>query len=154
MNSSSASAKSDQVDRQTDVKTSPDLPAPVQRYFETLNRGAFEQTAALFAENGRMVPPFEQPIQGRGAIAHYLHTEANGMSLTPVGCEFVAPSEKTDKGGVEADSLQVFLVRGKVKTPLFGVNVAWQFSLNAADEITKVQIKLLATLGELIKFKR
>ncbi|MGB3293210.1 MAG: nuclear transport factor 2 family protein [Phormidesmis sp.] len=154
MNSSSASAKSDQVDRQTDVKTSPDLPAPVQRYFETLNRGAFEQTAALFAENGRMVPPFEQPIQGRGAIAHYLGTEAHDMSLTPLECEPVAPAADQAEEAADANSLQRFLVRGKVKTHLLGVNVAWQFDLNAVDEITKVRIKLLASLQELIKFNR
>lgn len=152
MDASLASAKSDQAVN-ADVKIVSNLPVPVQCYFETLNQGAFEQAAALFAENGQMVPPFEQPIEGRAAIAHYLSTEARDMNLTPLECESIAPSAD-QTADIDADSLQRFLVRGKVKTPLLGVNVAWQFDLNAIDEIAKVRIKLLASLQELIKFNR
>ncbi len=154
MDASLASAKSDQAVN-ADVKVVSNLPVPVQCYFETLNQGAFEQAAALFAENGQMVPPFEQPIEGRAAIAHYLSTEARDMSLTPLECESIAPSaDQTAEAAIDNDLLQHYLVRGKVKTPLLGVNVAWQFDLNAVDEITKVRIKLLASLQELIKFNR
>ena len=145
-----ASAQPDQAD----IESVLDLPMPVQRYFETLNQGAFEQTAALFAQDGQMVPPFEQPIEGRAAIARYLDAEARDMRLTPLECEPISPStDPSDEVPID-DNVQNFLVRGKVTTPLLGVNVAWQFDLNAVDEITKVQIKLLASVQELIKFNR
>lgn len=149
MDSSSASA----TDSPTSANFAPDLPATIQRYFDALNGGAFEQTAALFAEQGQMVPPFEQPIVGRVAIAQYLRSEASDMSVTPIECEPIA-ADPADKEAIDSDTLQRFLVRGKVKTPLLGVNVAWQFHLNTASEIIKIRIKLLATLQELIKFNR
>ena len=145
-----ASAQPDQAD----VECVLDLPVPIQRYFGTLNQGAFEQTAALFAQDGQMVPPFEQPIEGREAIARYLDAEARNMSLTPLECEPIAPSTDPSDEVPNDDDVQYFLVRGKVKTPLLGVNVAWQFDLNATNEIVKVRIKLLASLQELIKFNR
>ena len=151
MDASSASAQLDQAN----IENVLNLPVPIQRYFETLNQGAFEKTAALFAQDGQMVPPFEQPIEGREAIARYLDAEARDMSLTPLECEPIAPSaDQTDEATIDGDSLQHFLIRGKVQTPLLGVNVAWQFDLNAVEEITKVRIKLLASLQELIKFNR
>lgn len=125
------------------------LPEPVQRYFDRLNRGEFERAAALFAEDGQLLPPLEKPIRGRAAIAHYLTTEAQGMTLTPLRCETPEQSAQT-----EDEPAVNFVVRGKVKTSLFVVNVAWQFSLNAAGEITRVKIKLLAKLEELLKFKQ
>ncbi|WP_121969351.1 ketosteroid isomerase family protein [Leptolyngbya sp. BC1307] len=151
--STSTQAAADQqpgeVEKWADARTDNlALPEQLQRYFEHLNQGEFEQAAALFAEDGQMLPPFEQPILGRGAIAHYLTTEASGMMLTPLRCE------KPDQG-IDLEGEQVsFVVRGKVKTALFVVNVAWQFSLNAANEITRVKIKLLARLEELLKFKQ
>ncbi len=129
------------------------LPDSVQRYFETANAGEFEKTSALFADDGKLVPPFEQPIIGRDAIAQYLGTEAKGMTFTPIKYE---QCEALDPAMSEADvsvSLQHCLVRGKVKTALFVVNVAWEFSLNKAQEISSVKIKLLAKLNELLKLK-
>jgi hypothetical protein len=41
----------------------------ILHYFETLNAGEFEATSRLFAEDGVLQAPFEQPIVGRGAIA-------------------------------------------------------------------------------------
>lgn len=117
------------------------LPGSVRRYFETVNAGEFEQTAALFAEDGQLVPPFDQPIVGRGAIAQFLKDEATGMEFTPLRYE------------TDPDHLEGHLVRGKVKTSLFTVNVAWNFSLSQTHEITRVEIKLLATLNELLKLK-
>jgi hypothetical protein len=39
----------------------------ILRYFETLNAGEFEATAALFAVDGVMRPPFESDIVGTDA---------------------------------------------------------------------------------------
>ncbi|MGL5076282.1 MAG: hypothetical protein ACRDBG_10685, partial [Waterburya sp.] len=55
----------------------------IDNYFATINREDFEQTAALFAEDGKLLAPFEDPILGRDAIALYLHKEAKGMKLLP-----------------------------------------------------------------------
>ena len=41
-------------------------------------------------------------------------------------------------------------VRGRVKALVFTVNTAWIFDLNDRDEIQSVQIKLLASLQELL----
>ncbi len=55
----------------------------VLRYFETLNAGEFEATAALFAEDGVMHPPFESGIVGPNAIAAYLNKKPKILKLTP-----------------------------------------------------------------------
>ncbi|MEM8502595.1 MAG: nuclear transport factor 2 family protein [Cyanobacteria bacterium P01_D01_bin.1] len=126
------------------------LPGSIQRYFKTANAGEFEQTAALFAEDGQLVPPFEQPIVGRDAIAQYLTAEATGMSFVPI------KSEVPDLSELESDhatSQRHYLVRGKVKTSLFTVNVAWKFTLNQSQAILVVKVKLLAKLNELLKLK-
>jgi hypothetical protein len=52
------------------------------------------------------------------------------------------------------DGRAKFQIQGKVQTPLFGVNVAWEFVLNSAKEIVSVEVKLLASLEELAKFRR
>lgn len=125
------------------------LPDSVHRYFETANAGDFEQTADLFAAEGQLVPPFEQPIVGRDAIAQYLSAEATGMSFIPMRSEAVDLEESES----DESLLQRCLVRGKVKTSLFTVNVAWEFALNPAQEILVVKVKLLAKLNELLKLK-
>jgi hypothetical protein len=113
-------------------------------YFATLNGGNFVKTAALFAENGALHAPFEPPIVGREAIATYLAAEAKGMKLLP---------REGIKETVEED-LQLVRVTGRVETPLFGVNVSWQFLLTPEDEILAVQVKLLASPQELLKLRR
>ena len=50
--------------------------AVVLHYFQTMNAGEYDATAALFAPTGAMHPPFEQPIEGPDAIATYLKAEA------------------------------------------------------------------------------
>jgi ketosteroid isomerase-like protein len=55
----------------------------VLRYFETMNAGDYQATAALFADSGAMQPPFEKSIEGQDAIATYLEAEAKGMELLP-----------------------------------------------------------------------
>ncbi len=101
----------------------------------------------MFAEDGQLVPPFEPPIVGRDAIAQYLSAEAAGMSFNPMQLEDRDPAESDDTTSPS------HLVRGKVKTSLFTVNVAWEFTLNRTQEILVVKVKLLAKLNELLKLK-
>jgi Nuclear transport factor 2 (NTF2) domain len=115
----------------------------ILRYFETMNAGDYEATAALFAESGRMQPPFAEPISGRNAIANYLKTEANGMQL--------APKQGLSESENEQTQIQV---TGKVQTPIFGVNVSWIFVLNSQQEIVFTRIKLLASPQELLNLRR
>ncbi|HEY9637142.1 MAG TPA: ketosteroid isomerase family protein [Coleofasciculaceae cyanobacterium] len=116
----------------------------VLRYFETMNAGDYQATAALFAGSGAMQPPFEKPIEGQDAIATYLNTEAKGMELLP------------SKGIAETleDNLTQIQVTGKVQTPWFGVNVSWIFILNSEQEILFARIKLLASPQELLSLRR
>ncbi len=116
----------------------------ILRYFETLNAGEFEQTAALFAAAGAMHPPFEAAVIGPDAIAAYLQAEAQGMQLFPR--EGIA--EPLDDGQLKVQ------VGGKVQTPWFSVNVAWLFLLNAEREIASATIKLLASPQELLNLRR
>jgi hypothetical protein len=114
------------------------------RYFETLNAGDFQATAALFAEEGTMYPPFEEPKVGRDAIAAYLEAEAQGMILSPH--QGIAET-------LEDDSIDI-KVSGRVQTRWFGVNVSWSFLLNAEQEILSATIKLLASPQELLNLKK
>jgi hypothetical protein len=45
-------------------------------------------------------------------------------------------------------------VKGRVKTPLFTVNVQWIFDITTADQIQRTEIKLLASLQDLLQFNR
>ncbi len=147
-----------------DTAAALNIPVQIQRYFDTLNSRAFAQTADLFALDGQLVPPFEKPIQGREAIAHYLATEANEMTVIPLEGELesepIAPSNDVSSDdsndNITLSSTQIWLLKGKVKTSLFVVKVAWQFELNTADSnsIKTAEIKLIASLNELLKFKR
>lgn len=112
-------------------------------YFQTINQQKFEQTAALFAPQGKLLAPFTKEIVGRSAIATYLAQEAKGMELLP------------QEGILEllAEDVQTIRVVGKVKTSLFSVSVAWNFVLSNQQEIIKVQIKLLASPQELLSLK-
>lgn len=116
----------------------------ILRYFETMNAGDYEATAALFTDNGVMQPPFEEPIEGKAAIATYLKAEAIDMQLLPK-TGVVEPQESGDT------QIQV---KGKVKTPLFSVNVGWIFILTPEQTISFVRIKLLASPQELLSFRR
>jgi len=116
----------------------------VLRYFETINAGEYETTAALFGDTGTMQPPFEQPIEGKEAIANYLEAEAKGMQLSPK--EGIAESLDNDQTQIQ--------VTGKVQTSLFGVNVSWIFLLSAEREILHTRIKLLASPQELLSLRR
>lgn len=115
----------------------------IQSYFERLNAGDYTAAADLFAEEGVLRPPFDDPLTGREAIAHYLATEARGMKCHPLKATY----------GVLETGDREFTITGKVQMPLFGVNVAWNFILNSRSQILSVQIKLLAALEELLKLK-
>lgn len=132
------------------LSSSPSLSIPavqqvvIDRYFETINAGNFEQTAQLFAQAGELYPPFEEAIAGREAIHRYLHQEAQGLRCEPQqGAAFSS-----------GDSLTQVQIQGRVHTPLFSVNVAWEFLLNDLAEILSVQVKLLASLEELMNLRR
>ena len=115
----------------------------VLRYFESLNAGDFEATANLFAEDGVLHAPFEEPIMGSISIATYLKTEARGMQLEPQQ----GVSEILEDGNVEVQ------VSGRVQTSAFGINVAWLFLLNSDQKILSVTVKLLASPQELLNLR-
>ena len=115
----------------------------VQQYFETFNAGDFEATANLFAEDGVLHAPFEEPIIGKSSIASYLKTEARGMHLEPQQ----SVSKILEDGTVEIQ------VSGRVQTPAFGINVGWVFILNFQQEILSVTVKLLASPQELLTLR-
>lgn len=112
-------------------------------YFATINQEKFEQTAALFAQDGELLAPFEKPIVGRNAIASYLAKEATGMKLLPATGIYQTENDCT-----------TIKVTGKVKTALFSVNVAWHFGLNNQQKIAIAKIKLLASPQELLGLKK
>ncbi|NEO99354.1 MAG: nuclear transport factor 2 family protein [Symploca sp. SIO2E9] len=116
----------------------------VLRYFESMNAGEYEITAALFAETGAMYPPFEDAIVGKETIATYLKAEAKGMHLSPrEGISRILENKQTQ-----------ILVTGKVQTPLFGVNISWIFVLSREQEIMSATIKLLASPQELLNLQK
>ena len=115
----------------------------VLRYFETLNAGDCEATANLFAEDGVLHAPFEEPIIGSSSIATYLKTEARGMQLEPQQ----GVSEILEDGNVEVQ------VSGRVQTSAFGINVAWLFLLNSDQKLLSVTVKLLASPQELLNLR-
>ena len=115
----------------------------VLRYFETLNAGDFDATANLFAEDGVLHAPFEDPIIGSSSIATYLKTEARGMQLEPQQ----GVSEILEDGNVEVQ------VSGRVQTSAIGINVAWLFLLNSDQKILSVTVKLLASPQELLNLR-
>lgn len=115
----------------------------VLRYFETLNAGDFAATANLFAEDGVLHAPFEDPIIGKSSIGTYLKTEARGMRLEP----------QQGISQVLEDGLVEIQVSGRVQTSAFGINVAWLFLLNSHEEILSVTVKLLASPQELLNLR-
>lgn len=132
---------------QSQPQTSPleNITNPViLQYFDTLNAGNYQATASLFAFDGALHPPFESPVVGAQAIATYLEAEAKGMQLQP------------GQGIMETleENLLQYKITGKVKTPLFIVNAAWQFILNPEQKIISVEVKLLASGQELLNLRR
>ncbi len=120
------------------------LPSVVDRYFTSFNAADYRAVADLFGGDGVMLAPFEAPIVGSEAIYTYLQAEAIAMQVTPISVEAIP----RDNG------LQQVVVKGRVKTLLFSVNVRWIFDLTAVDTLQSVEIKLLASLQELMQFDR
>lgn len=116
----------------------------ILRYFLSLNTGKFEETAALFAEDGVMHPPFESGFVGRDAITCYLQQEAQDVKAYPR--EGVTET-------LNEEQIQ-FQVTGKAQTSWCGVNVLWTFILNQQKEILYTRIKLLASPQELLNLRR
>ncbi|MDR9402758.1 MAG: nuclear transport factor 2 family protein [Halothece sp. Uz-M2-17] len=116
----------------------------IKQYFQTLNAQAFNSTAALFAQDGELHPPLEEPVVGNRAIAQYLATEAMGMTLVPQK----GTMAREDQGELD------IRIQGYVKTSLFTVNVAWQFLINADNQFQIVVVKLLASWEELAQIQR
>ena len=119
-----------------------------EEYFRNFNQNQFERAAALFSEEGSLVPPFEKPIVGRAAIATYLEKEAGNITAFPKRWE-------TQLG---EDGLLYVTVTGKVNAVVFKVNVAWYFTIRqSADNepetpavIERARIKLIASPAELL----
>ena len=111
----------------------------IQSYFSTLNQGQFELTAALFSNQGQLVPPFDSPVIGPLAIADYLKQEAVNMKFQPRSATSqVLPNGKTD-----------VQVRGQVRTNVFKVSVVWNFLLSDQGKIALVKVNLIASMQEL-----
>jgi ketosteroid isomerase-like protein len=116
----------------------------VDRYFAGFNAEDYRAVAALFEADGVLLAPFEEPIVGPEAIYVYLHAEAISMRATPVEVE-TTPN---------ADDTRQVVVKGHVKTLLFTVSVRWTFVITADDTLQSTEIKLLASLQELMQFDR
>ncbi|NUN63329.1 nuclear transport factor 2 family protein [Pseudanabaena biceps] len=114
----------------------------IYEYFAGLNNNEFMATSELFAEQGCLNPPFEQTVCGRDAIAQYLEKEAKGIEFCPAYGEMI----KSDNAFTQ------YQIQGKVKTNQFTVNVNWLIQLNSAKEILLVEVKLIASLIELLNF--
>ena len=116
----------------------------IAAYFNNLNSGNFAATAALFADNGCLHPPFERPISGRDEIATYLEREARGMIFCPEsGAMLIKDNDRTQ-----------YHIQGLVKSNYFTINVSWLIHLTPDNRILLVEVKLLATLAELLKVSR
>jgi len=115
----------------------------VLRYFQTLNNGDFAATAALFAADGAMHPPFESALVGADSITNYLQNEAQGIKLEP------------RQGVVQplADAKTAVQVTGKAQTAWCGVNVSWLFVLDHEANILSATVKLLASPQELLNLR-
>lgn len=112
----------------------------VHAYFTRLSHGEFGATAALFATQGYLQPPFEPMIQGREAIATYLEEETKGMKFRPESGRKLPNLSKYNQ----------FKILGRVDTNLFTVNIRWLIQLNLAKEIVAVEVKLLNPLSNLL----
>ncbi len=120
--------------------------ATITAYFAHLNAEAYGEIARLFTPDGTLFPPFEEGVSGQAAIRQYLEAEAVGMRAFPKTMQLL-------DAAADAQT-QVVLVRGRVELPLFRVNVAWDFCVTTTGEIQSVRVDLLASLEELVKFRR
>ena len=141
--------------RTIDLDTSLDIDGiyenTIHEYFMRLNNGEFMETAQLFAEQGCLNPPFEKSILGKEAIARYLEKEAKGMNFCPERGEILTKVGVADP--LEHSDRTQYQIQGKVQTNFFTVDVSWSIELNAIKEIMAVDVKLLASIDELLSFR-
>ncbi|MBW4574684.1 MAG: orange carotenoid-binding protein [Aphanothece sp. CMT-3BRIN-NPC111] len=116
----------------------------VLSYMDNMNAFDFEAAAALFAEDGALQPPFEEPIVGEENILAYMREQCYGLKITP-------------QQGVSQSAAGKFTqikVTGKVQSPWFGdgvgINLAWRFLLDPQGKIFLVAIDVLASPKELL----
>jgi hypothetical protein len=116
----------------------------IDEYFAKLNNGDFTATAELFSPQGYLNPPFDRQIQGRDAIAQYLAEQAKGIRFFP------------EHGKILTSDLShtQYQIQGKVEMNWFTINISWSIELNAAKEIMLVEVKMLASLDDLLSFSR
>jgi Orange carotenoid protein, N-terminal/Nuclear transport factor 2 (NTF2) domain len=118
--------------------------ATVLSYMETMNAFDFQAAVALFAAEGALKPPFQEPIVGQKNILAYMRDECYGLKLLPEQ----GVSEPSDEGFTQIK------VTGKVQTPWFGdrvgISLAWRFLLNPEGKILFVGIDVLASPQELL----
>jgi hypothetical protein len=116
----------------------------VLSYVDNMNAFDFTAAVALFAEDGALKPPFQEPVVGRDNILTYMRNECYGLKLLPEQ----GISESADGGFTQIK------VTGKVQTPWFGnrvsINLAWRFLLNPEGQIFFVGIDVLASAKELL----
>jgi hypothetical protein len=117
----------------------------VLSYIDNMNAFDFPAAVALFAEEGALKPPFQEPIIGPQAILAYMRENCYGLKLLP---------EKGVSEPAEGNFTQL-KVTGKVQTPWFGnkvgISVAWRFLLNPEGKIFFVGIDILASPQELVE---
>lgn len=121
----------------------------VAQYFTSFNAADYRAVAALFAADGRLLAPFEEPIVGTEAIYAYLQAEATAMRATPL--EIDADIPPVNETTPAEHATRQIVVKGRVKTRLFAVNVRWTFSVTAANTLQSAEIRLLASLQELVQ---
>ncbi|MBW4482490.1 MAG: nuclear transport factor 2 family protein [Tildeniella torsiva UHER 1998/13D] len=117
----------------------------VDGYFAGFNAEDYRAVAALFEADGVLLAPFEEPIVGPEAVYTYLQAEAVSMRAKPV---------EVESDDMASDGIRRVVVKGRVKTLLFTVSVRWTFALTAADTIQSAEIKLVASLQELMQLDR
>lgn len=121
----------------------------IEQYFETFNQQAFDQTAALFAAQGSLTPPFEGAIVGREKIQAYLEKKAANMHAQPEEWNFPAEGDAVDN----KQPLYRVAVQGRVKAIVFQVSVLWEFAIAPTCEIAIARVKLIATPKELLSLR-
>ncbi|MBD2024592.1 orange carotenoid-binding protein, partial [Leptolyngbya sp. FACHB-711] len=111
----------------------------VLSYMNNMNAFDFRAAVALFAAEGALKPPFQEPITGHENILAYMRDECYGLTLLP---------EQGVSEPAEAGFTQIKVI-GKVQTPWFGdkvdINLAWRFLLNPEGQIFFVGIDILAS---------
>ena len=116
----------------------------VLSYMESMNAFDFEAAVALFAEDGALQPPFEEPIVGKESILAFMREQCYGLKLIP---------ERGISEPGEGRFTQI-KVTGKVQTPWVGdsvsINLAWRFLINPQGKIFFVAIDVLASPQELL----